>query len=479
MPKMASPLPPKSSSYSSTTPNQTRSNRSPSSPPNKSSSTLNKTPPSSSASAFAIFSSFVKNVCLSKWWLIKIHTADPNIKSFGVQVTIELLLTSPCEARRISFKSSSFPNGLFRAMMDEFFERVNAPKLRRQGRRDFRSEAISKRIDTSTIETVNGITINLIGFIDAPRTRKNGFPSEVCHLFHFGFPYHWEEYAARFCGEESNKDDIPSGVSTLDGANNSHSNLNNPLPTSFDDIPVSQVRDLLRCPTEDSEYDAILRIISNDILRKCGDNSSKHNGLSIPSNDKRKDDETPRDHSSKHSGPTIHSNERSKYETPKGHRESIQVDDCISNTKLMKKRKSEKLDAQSKTGLRLGVATRSMRKRESDKNLSSASFCEPEASTLAKRRAANSSDLGAVDLFGEMGFRGTPNKSGLNSYSGEDLVKLSGQQVVLGKRKNGEKMDSSEYHTKVLLSGVDIKVREKLVESAVRRSKRLNNLSKC
>ncbi|KAM7472680.1 hypothetical protein LguiA_010863 [Lonicera macranthoides] len=449
MPKMASPLPPKSSSYSSTTPNQTRSNRSPSSPPNKSSSTLNKTPPSSSASAFAIFSSFVKNVCLSKWWLIKIHTADPNIKSFGVQ---------------------GQPDDKWNGF---------AWVLWGQGRRDFRSEAISKRIDTSTIETVNGITINLIGFIDAPRTRKNGFPSEVCHLFHFGFPYHWEEYAARFCGEESNKDDIPSGVSTLDGANNSHSNLNNPLPTSFDDIPVSQVRDLLRCPTEDSEYDAILRIISNDILRKCGDNSSKHNGLSIPSNDKSKDDENPRDHSSKHSQPTIHSNERSKFETPKGHRESIQVDYCISNTKLMKKRKSEKLDAQSKTGVRLGVATRSMRKRESEKNLSSASFCEPEASTLAKRGAANSSDLGAVDLFGEMGFRGTPNKSGLNSYGGEDLVKLSGQQVVFGKRKSGEKMDLSEYHTKVLLSGVDIKVREKLVESAVRRSKRLNNLSKC
>lgn len=304
------------------------------------------------------------------------------------------------------------------------------------------------------------------------------FLEQVCNLFHFGFPYHWEEYAARYCGEESNKDYIPPGVSALDGANNSHSNLNNPLPTSFDDIPVSQVRNLLRCPTEDSEYDAILRIISNDILRKCGDNSSKHNGLSIPFNDRSKD-ETPKDHSSKHSGRSIHSNEKSKYETPKDHRDTIQVDNCISNTKLMKKRKSEKLDAQSKSGLRLGVATRSMRKRESEKNLSSASFCEPEASTLAKRGTANESDLGAVDLFGEMGFKGTLNKSGLNSYSWEDLVKLSGQQVVLGKRKSGEKMDLSECHTKVLLSGAETEVREKLVEFAVRRSKRLNNLSKC
>lgn len=50
---------------------------------------------------------------------------------------------------------------------------------RGQGTRAFFSAAIVKRHDTVTLETTDGITITLIGFINRSLTAENGSPSEA------------------------------------------------------------------------------------------------------------------------------------------------------------------------------------------------------------------------------------------------------------------------------------------------------------
>lgn len=45
--------------------------------------------------------------------------------------------------------------------------------------RAFKSAAISKRHDATTLETVDDFTISLVGFINKDLTLQNGFSSEV------------------------------------------------------------------------------------------------------------------------------------------------------------------------------------------------------------------------------------------------------------------------------------------------------------
>ena len=58
---------------------------------------------------------------------------------------------------------------------------------RRVGTRVFRSAAISKRHNTVTLETADGISITICNFINSSRTHQNGFDSEVCNslLLHY------------------------------------------------------------------------------------------------------------------------------------------------------------------------------------------------------------------------------------------------------------------------------------------------------
>lgn len=63
--------------------------------------------------------------------------------------------------------------------------------------RVFSSAPIIKRYDVFTLETADGITVIIKGFINKLRTNENGFPSEVFNHFLFGFPPHWEEYAEK------------------------------------------------------------------------------------------------------------------------------------------------------------------------------------------------------------------------------------------------------------------------------------------
>ncbi|CDY23812.1 BnaA01g21630D [Brassica napus] len=97
------------------------------------------------------------------------------------------------------------------------FESKGGPEVRL-----FSSAAISTRHDSTTLETSDGLTVSISGFINRSRSFQNGFSSEDCNRFLLGFPYHWKDYTEeRFVEEE--KDHC----------------------VSFDDIPVNRLQDVL------------------------------------------------------------------------------------------------------------------------------------------------------------------------------------------------------------------------------------------
>lgn len=100
---------------------------------------------------------FQQTVCLQDWWLIK------SKKGFeGKRLAVAGLSSKEQRAVRV-----------------------------------FSSAPIIKRYDVFTLETADGITVIIKGFINKLRTNENGFPSEVFNHFLFGFPPHWEEYAEK------------------------------------------------------------------------------------------------------------------------------------------------------------------------------------------------------------------------------------------------------------------------------------------
>ncbi|XP_024031243.1 uncharacterized protein LOC112094497 isoform X2 [Morus notabilis] len=106
---------------------------------------------------------FRKTVCLFDWWLIKTESAFQG-KRLGIA----------------GFTSREQNRAL----------------------RAFSSSAITKRFDVFTLETSDGVSIVIKGFINKQRTTDNGFPSEVFNDFIFGFPPNWQKYAIH---EDSNK----------------------------------------------------------------------------------------------------------------------------------------------------------------------------------------------------------------------------------------------------------------------------------
>ncbi|GKE62067.1 hypothetical protein Tco_1512434 [Tanacetum coccineum] len=78
---------------------------------------------------------------------------------------------------------------------------------------------------------------------------------QVCNRFTSGFPYNWEEYDAKSVDKKCD-----------DTAKRS-------FPVSFDDLPVTRVRDLLLSSTEESESRALTSIIVRDILKHCSEES--------------------------------------------------------------------------------------------------------------------------------------------------------------------------------------------------------------
>ncbi|CAK9188177.1 unnamed protein product [Ilex paraguariensis] len=89
-----------------------------------------------------------------------------------------------------------------------------------QAMRVFVSAPISRRYDVFTLETIDGICVIVKGLINKVRTEENGFPSEVFNHFVFGFPPHWEEYAAEIVARSNRglgKFSMCSGTVTGEG----------------------------------------------------------------------------------------------------------------------------------------------------------------------------------------------------------------------------------------------------------------------
>ncbi|KAA3485595.1 SANT associated [Gossypium australe] len=119
----------------------------------------------------------------------------------------------------------------------------------RQGQRVLCSAAIAKRDDATTLETADGITVAISGFINTSRTLQNGFSPKVCSHFLFGFPYDWEEYASH-----SNEQSVRSSTEASIATNLLHSNaMSLPLP-ALDNLHVPAARkcDLLMLSAGDS-----------------------------------------------------------------------------------------------------------------------------------------------------------------------------------------------------------------------------------
>ncbi|KAK4284170.1 hypothetical protein QN277_001038 [Acacia crassicarpa] len=76
--------------------------------------------------------------------------------------------------------------------------------MERLGERVISSSPIAKRHETNVLETQDGITFIITGFINKLRTNENGFSFEVCRRFLLGFPHDWEEYLCYGVGEQHN-----------------------------------------------------------------------------------------------------------------------------------------------------------------------------------------------------------------------------------------------------------------------------------
>ncbi|KAI9127763.1 hypothetical protein K1719_000756 [Acacia pycnantha] len=74
--------------------------------------------------------------------------------------------------------------------------------MERLGERVISSSPIAKRHETNVLETQDGITFFITGFINKSRTNENGFSFEVCRRFLLGFPHDWEEYLCYGVGEQ-------------------------------------------------------------------------------------------------------------------------------------------------------------------------------------------------------------------------------------------------------------------------------------
>ncbi|XP_021640917.2 protein EMBRYO DEFECTIVE 1674 isoform X2 [Hevea brasiliensis] len=124
--------------------------------------------------------------------------------------------------------------------------------------------ASRERIDATTLETSDGITIQISGFINRSQTHQNGFPFMVCNSFLLGFPYRWKECVSQCCGEESSKSS-GTDASTF-------------LPLTLDNLPATTLRDHVMCFPEDSEN------FICDILGKLRDNAFQYASVAGNSN---------------------------------------------------------------------------------------------------------------------------------------------------------------------------------------------------
>ncbi|OWM82319.1 kinetochore-associated protein KNL-2 homolog [Punica granatum] len=103
---------------------------------------------------------FLPTVCLYDWWLIQ---AEEEI-----------------QGRRLGVAGFTSPK--------------EGPVKRAV--RVFKSAPITKVYEFSTLETADGVCVLVKGLMNKSLSTENGFPSEVCKHFVFGFPLNWEECVA-------------------------------------------------------------------------------------------------------------------------------------------------------------------------------------------------------------------------------------------------------------------------------------------
>ncbi|XP_076896337.1 uncharacterized protein LOC143549292 [Bidens hawaiensis] len=173
----------------------------------------------------SITSSKRKSVFLREWWLIKVDGESQ--LGVGGFVNRETLRT-----RGMQLLGSASTGKMHNSIED--------------GIQVYGSAAIAKRHDNNTLEAVDGVIIMISGCINKSRTLSHGFSPEVCDGFLSGFPCNWEDYASKSFHDECSN------------------TTNESLPVSFDDLPVTRVRDLLMPQTESR---AAMSIIFRDILK--------------------------------------------------------------------------------------------------------------------------------------------------------------------------------------------------------------------
>ncbi|KAK6791209.1 hypothetical protein RDI58_010290 [Solanum bulbocastanum] len=177
------------------------------------------------ANSFTLSSSFLKQVYVYDWWLIKVEIGDGS-KRLGVG----------------GFTAKEKPDG-----------------------RVFHSTTIAKRHDTATLVTVDGITILLSGFINRCRTLQNGFSSES---------------AAVSFGESTNENAASVISDFSESANTSADCTSSSFTMSVDHLPANVLRDLLISGAGDPEGGMLRKSIFNEIVQKYGNNAFNVNKAS-------------------------------------------------------------------------------------------------------------------------------------------------------------------------------------------------------
>ncbi|XP_010675389.2 protein EMBRYO DEFECTIVE 1674 [Beta vulgaris subsp. vulgaris] len=164
-------------------------------------------------------------ICLVEWWLSKPEGGK------GLAVS----------GRPAEFRKSDNAQRKFHS----------APGKRRYASREFHSREIMKRHGCTTLETFDGFIVSLCGFINKSLTQQNGFSSEVCRDFMFGFPYNWDDYAASV-GEESSQVNLEEFSESF-------------LPAALDVYNGAQLHDLV-LSLSDAERDLFNRKMYDNLV---------------------------------------------------------------------------------------------------------------------------------------------------------------------------------------------------------------------
>ncbi|XP_075089060.1 uncharacterized protein LOC107814538 isoform X2 [Nicotiana tabacum] len=166
--------------------------------------------------------------------------------------------------REMFFYMDCFPSCIHK-LLEPFLEGRPDDRL-------FTSAAITKRHDTVTLVTVDGITILVSGLINRARTLQNGFSSEVCNQFLIGFPYNWKESAALPFGESTNEDTafgLPGFSESKASADRTSSSFSMPI----DHLTATVLRDILISSAGNLEGGMLRNSIFREIVQKYGTNA--------------------------------------------------------------------------------------------------------------------------------------------------------------------------------------------------------------